>query len=88
MVACRAAELIYQCPRQDCQAVYSTLRANELISFETGEFHCEICKSVLDARLGDNVVGDDALRRQRNRDAKKLLVSCGAFQLCLNLISA
>ena len=74
ILACRAPVLEYQCPREDCQAVFSTLRANELIDFSDGLFHCQVCRSVLDARLGDGIVGDDNLRRKRNREAKQLQV--------------
>ena len=71
---CRAAVLQYKCPRPDCQATYNTLQANQLINFTDGELHCEICNSVLDQDFGDNVVGNETLRKERNKAAKALRV--------------
>ncbi|KAK9827479.1 hypothetical protein WJX74_004983 [Apatococcus lobatus] len=71
----KAAVLQYKCPREDCQATYTTLQADQLINFATGMLHCEICKSVLDQDFGDNVVGNETLRKERNKAARALRVT-------------
>eukprot|EP00884_Botryococcus_braunii_P006430 jgi/Botrbrau1/15789/Bobra.4_1s0140.1 len=63
----------YMCP--GCAATYNTLQAMDLIDPRDGDFHCQICASVLAPLLdGQGTTGDDAARRERKKRMRELQV--------------